>query len=407
MGAPNVAEEILRFNAGRDPRRLKEKYGTMRESPFAFLRGSCHLFYRTLPRHELLRTAPYTWICGDLHFENFGSFRGNNRLTYFDLNDFEEACLAPCTWELLRLLSSVLVGAATLEIGQRKGVALCRTFMDAFRINLIDGKPRWIERSLAKGMVRDLLNEVEGRRRREFLDSRTRRRGGKRRLRVDGDKALETSEEHRREVTDALKRYARTKDKPGFYRVRDIADRIAGLGSLGVERYVVLVEGRGSPNRNYLLDIKEARPSAVSAYAPVRQHLWSDDGERIVTLQRLMQAISPALLTTISVGNRSFVLKELQPDEDRINLKSSHGKFRRLEGMMKAMGEVVAWGQLRGAGWRGAASREALRDFAQDDRWVRQIIELAIRVRRQVVRHWKEYVVAYESGRFTQREDSR
>ena len=40
--------------------------------------------------------------------------------------------------------------------------------------------------------------------------------------------------------------------------------RIAGTGSLGVGRFVVLVEGKGSPDGNYLLDIKEAKPSAMT-----------------------------------------------------------------------------------------------------------------------------------------------
>jgi uncharacterized protein (DUF2252 family) len=48
--------------------------------------------------------------------------------------------------------------------------------------------------------------------------------------------------------------------------VLDIGRRIAGTGSLGVERYVVLVEGKGSPDRNYLLDIKEAKPSAMAPH---------------------------------------------------------------------------------------------------------------------------------------------
>ena len=44
---------------------------------------------------EALPHSPVCWICGDLHIENFGSYKGDNRLVYFDLNDFDESILAP------------------------------------------------------------------------------------------------------------------------------------------------------------------------------------------------------------------------------------------------------------------------------------------------------------------------
>ncbi|NJK53097.1 MAG: DUF2252 family protein, partial [Leptolyngbyaceae cyanobacterium SU_3_3] len=66
---------------------------------FVFLRGSCHLFYEDLPTDSRLDAAPHTWICGDLHLQNFGSYKGDDRLVYFDINDFDEAALAPCTWD--------------------------------------------------------------------------------------------------------------------------------------------------------------------------------------------------------------------------------------------------------------------------------------------------------------------
>ncbi|HEY2607653.1 MAG TPA: DUF2252 family protein, partial [Paraburkholderia sp.] len=109
---PDIEKIIARFNAGRDPERLAMKYKAMRGSPFVFLRGTCHLFYERLPRDKVLDDAPPVWICGDLHLENFGSYKADNRLIYFDNNDFDEACLAPALYELVRLLTSVLVGAA-------------------------------------------------------------------------------------------------------------------------------------------------------------------------------------------------------------------------------------------------------------------------------------------------------
>ncbi|HEY2187158.1 MAG TPA: DUF2252 family protein, partial [Caldimonas sp.] len=87
----NIVKQILRYNAGRDPERLAMKYRNMRGDAFIFLRATCHLFYAALPSEAVLRKAPAAWACGDLHVENFGSYKGDNRLVYFDLNDFDEA----------------------------------------------------------------------------------------------------------------------------------------------------------------------------------------------------------------------------------------------------------------------------------------------------------------------------
>src|ERR1700755_3447904 len=107
----DVADEIARFNAGRDPDRLAMKYARMRASPFVFLSETCNLFYKRLSKGTVLDGSPHAWICGDMHLENFGSYKGDNRLIYFDLNDFDEAALAPCTWEPARLLVSLHVAA--------------------------------------------------------------------------------------------------------------------------------------------------------------------------------------------------------------------------------------------------------------------------------------------------------
>ena len=190
MARVDCLQRITTSHYGRDPERLRRKYAAMREDAFAFLRGTCHLFYEDWPHLSPLNDAPRTWICGDLHLENFGSYKGDNRLTYFDLSDFDESVLAPCTWDVARFLTSVLVGAHTLQIESRLALALCTVFLQAYATALADGKARWVERATARGMVKDLLQGLRKRRRADFLDSRTKRQGRKRRLRLDGKRAL-------------------------------------------------------------------------------------------------------------------------------------------------------------------------------------------------------------------------
>ena len=137
----DVITALRQCNAGRDPQRLALKYARMKESPFVFLRGACPLFYATLPALPAVTAAPLAWCCGDLHFENFGSYKADNRLVYFDINDFDEAALAPCTWDIVRLLTSFLCGAAALHATAAEATALARECLLAYRAALLRGKP--------------------------------------------------------------------------------------------------------------------------------------------------------------------------------------------------------------------------------------------------------------------------
>jgi len=131
--ASRVTERIRAFNHNREPERLTLKYHAMRGSALAFFRGTCHLFYEDWPPDSPLNDAPLAWISGDLHIENFGSFRGDNRLVYFDINDFDEAVLAPATWEVARLLTSIHLAAQGAGLGPRVAKGLCGRFLARYR----------------------------------------------------------------------------------------------------------------------------------------------------------------------------------------------------------------------------------------------------------------------------------
>ncbi|MEI6544623.1 MAG: DUF2252 domain-containing protein [Methylococcales bacterium] len=388
----NVVDRIVSFNQGRDSDRLTLKYHEMRADAFAFLRGTCHLFYQDWPNDSPLNNAPPAWICGDLHLENFGSFKGDNRLTYFDINDFDEAVLAPATWDLARFITSVLVGAKTLEVNQPEAIALCHCFLDSYIAALQDGKARWIERNTANGMIKNLLSDLKKRERQQFLDSRTEIKDDKRILKLDGKRALSINENDRKKVLKFMKTFAAHQSKPKFFKVLDVARRIAGIGSLGTERYIILVEGLGSPHGNYLLDLKYVPGSALAPYLTLPQPEWNSEADRVITIQHHVQAISPAFLNAVQIGHRSYVMRELLPDSDRLHLESWNGKLRRLEKVMIAMGKVVAWGHLRSGGRQGSAIADDWIAFAdRNSDWRNPLLEYGVSYSEQVESDWKVF----------------
>ncbi len=400
----NIVKQILKFNAGREPERLAFKYRNMRSDAFVFLRATCHLFYARMPMESVMVKAPAAWACGDLHLENFGSYKGDNRQVYFDLNDFDEALLAPLSWDPVRGLASILVGGSTLHRDPTVAPHLCEVFLDAYARMLADGKARWVERETAMPPVSDLLQAVRQRPRPAFLDARTVLRGRRRSIRIDGRKALAATPEQHAAVHGFFEIFGARQPEPRFFEVLDIARRIAGNGSLGVDRYIVLVRGKGSPDGNYLLDLKQALPSSPLPRVPLAQPPWIDEAQRVVTVQRRMQAIAMAFLHPVQMNGQPYVLRALQPSEDRVALSGSRLRHpvTRLENLVSVMAECLAWAQLRSSGRSGSAIADELIDFTRGAKWRRQLMEVARHCAAEVETDWQVYCAAYDQGAFAQ-----
>ena len=395
----DVVQEIHAFNVGRDPDRLRLKYRNMRASPFVFLRGTCHLFYRRLPADALFDEAPPVWSCGDLHLQNFGSYKGDNRLVYFDLNDFDEALLAPATLDLVRFLCSVLVAAPDMGVGRKEARALGGAFLDAYLATLAAGRAGWVERDTAEGLIHGLLAGLHGRLRPAFLDGRTELKGKHRRLRLDNGKALPVTDTQREHVATLIGGLAGQHADPDFFEVLDVARRIAGNGSLGGDRYVILVRGKGSPDGNELLDLKEALPSAVLPSVATPQPVWRSEAERVVAIQGRMQAVPMAFLQPLRWRKRSYMLRALQPSEDRVSLDAAHSGVEALEGVLAQMGAIVASAQLRSGGRDGSAIADTLIGFAGAVRR-KALLGAAQDCAEQLRKDWKTYAEACDDGEF-------
>jgi uncharacterized protein (DUF2252 family) len=405
LDSSNIIEAIISNNAGRDSERLSMKYAKMAQNPFIFLRGACHLFYDALPDLPLFRDAPLAWCCGDLHFENFGSYKGDNRLVYFDINDYDEAALAPVTWDMIRLLTSIQCGADALHATHAEALAVSRSCLDAYRSALINGKPIWVERETSGGLVNALLTTLQGRERSAFLDKRTIRKGHRRSLILDRVKALPASDAQKKIVTGFMDDFASRQPSPKFFEVLDIGRRIAGTGSLGVVRFVVLVEGKGSPDGNYLLDIKEAKLSALAPHLArigIKQSTWPEEASRIVSVQNRMQAVDHAFLQSVKLDGLPCILRGLQPSEDRVAIGEWGKKLDRLKEVVSTMGHILAWDQLRASGRSGAASADELIAFAQRDDWVKEMLDVATKMTLTTQQQWKIFTEAFNSRQFAE-----
>ncbi len=392
-----ATEAILRFNQGRDPERFTRKLAAIAADPFAFFRGTNHLYVASLSHEDALLDAPSTYVCGDLHLENFGSFKGDNGLVYFDLNDFDDALVAPLTVDVVRVLSSVLVAAGQIGLSDEDADRASEAMLVQYAAILAGGKPRWLERATATGMVATLLRRVKRRRRGELVAERTEMRKGRQRLACDGRHALPVDTEARQRAVQILDTYSGQPHGHRF-RVEDVARRVAGIGSLGLERYVVLARDERAGGMPRLIDIKRAAPSAWQDLPNRAQPRWGSDARRVATVQKVMQAASPALLSPVDKGKASYLVKSLQPTADRVNLAHCENAAA-LREVLATMAHAAAWAHLRGCGHHAADRIEQLQEFAAGTRWRKGVLRLARHGHAVSLAQWKVYAEDYRKAR--------
>lgn len=358
------------------------------------------MFYEDLARADTLPQRPLTWVCGDLHLENFGSYKADNRLVYFDLNDFDEAALAPATWELTRMVTSIFVGLGSMNVAADEAGRMALLFLQAYAAVLSKGRARYIEPQTAHGIVQSFLLKVSERKQKDLVKERTVRKNGALRLLVDREKLFPIDDAA---LTNRLMEFV-----TGWmvnlhhhrFKVTDAGFRIAGTGSLGVKRYLFLLERMDEADKYLLLDMKQALPSCIQRHFPHQQPGWLSEAARVAAVQERMQNISPALLRPVLFNDESYVIKEMQPTADKINFATLKNQLGDMKDVLENMALLTASAQLRSSGRQGSAIADELMDFARDESWVAPLLQYARQYAGQVTADYQQYLSAYTAGFF-------
>jgi uncharacterized protein (DUF2252 family) len=138
-----------------------------------------------------------------------------------------------------------------------------------------------------------------------------------------------------------------------------------------------------------LLELKEAVAASMT-----RQHLapvtrWADDAKRVVAIQTRMQVGRRRLLTEAKVAGRHYILRELNPGDDKLTVDTGGGP--RLMRLAPWLGRVAALSHRQGAGWQGAASARKIAAYAAGKEWRQQVIDYALAYKKVVERDWREF----------------
>lgn len=311
---PDPIELLKNADRGKLPDLLPIRYGRMRQSPFAFFRGSAALMAADLA------TTPATGLrvqaCGDCHVGNFGGFGSPERRLVFDMNDFDETLPAPWEWDVKRLATSVVLASRQMGIGGRHCAGAARATAESYREHMRDyagmrALDVWYSHLDAEILIEEAKagidkrhwKHVEKSARQQTADHLfpkiTEVKNGRRRI-IDQPPLVYHPPEMAsigKRVRDMFERYRRTLPEErrvilNRYRIVDIARKVVGVGSVGTRCAVaLLMAGAQDP---LFLQFKEARASVLAPYAGKSR--YENQGERVVTGQRMLQSASDVFL---------------------------------------------------------------------------------------------------------------
>jgi hypothetical protein len=333
-------------------RDLELKHRAMAEDPFQFLRATFYRWahvWREVCREEA--RAPIVLAVGDLHVENFGTWRDIEGRLVWGINDFDEVCAMPYTIDLVRLAASahLAIKANHLSIGPKDA---CDSILAGYREALESGgKPivlgehhRWL-RQLAASELRDPITYWQ---------------------------KMEALPACRGKVPrSALRALERLMPEEGLeFRV---AHRIAGLGSLGRQRFVALADWRGARIA------REAKALVPSAYTLPWDGGPADEIQYEVVLRESVRSPDPF----VHLRGR-WIVRRLAPDCSRIEL-SALPQERDESRLLLEMGHETANVHL---GSRRAARRILADLRARHGRWLH---EASARMVKAVLSDWGEW----------------
>ena len=119
------------------------------------------------------------------------------------------------------------------------------------------------------------------------------------------------------------------------------------------------------------------------------QPKWKSESERVANIQGEMQAATQALLKPVTFDGRPFVIRELTPYNDKLQLEKWQGKG--LEQTIHVMGQIVGWANLRARSYRGSAAKEELVAFGHAPKWAERLIECAEAYADRILKQQREF----------------
>jgi uncharacterized protein (DUF2252 family) len=408
---PDPIQLLKHADRGRLEALLPIRYGRMRQSPFRFFRGSAALMAADLASSP--STGLRVQACGDCHIANFGGFGSPERRLVFDINDFDETLPAPWEWDVKRLAASVVLNGRELGMSDKHCVAAARDTVRSYRERMREyAKMRALE-----VWYSHLDAEV-------FIDEAQTAAARKRWSQIENSAKLQTAEHVFPKITAVKNGRLRIVDRPPLvyhppeigsigkrvreiferyrrtlpeerrvvlqrYHVVDVARKVVGVGSVATRCAVALL--MAGPNDPLFLQFKQAGTSVLAPYAGKSR--YQNQGERVVTGQRMLQSASDVFLGWASDDEgRDYYFRQLRDMRMKIDV-SQMSRQDCLEYV-----EICGWALARAHARTGDSARIA-GYLGKKDTFDQAMGTFALAYADQTERDYAELVKAIRAGK--------
>jgi Uncharacterized protein conserved in bacteria (DUF2252) len=334
---------------------LEYKHERMAADEFEFMRATFYRWVQLWAKHcESLHDASEVLSVGDLHTDNFGSWRDIEGRLVWGINDFDEAYPLPYAFDLVRLATSAYL-AATAAFGSAQMDSICKAILSGYREGLkFKGAPFVLAEEY--GWLRDLVMEdlKEPKRFWEKLES----------IPPLADPAPD----------EVIAIIDSSHPRPGL--PNRLGHRTAGLGSLGRRRYLALMR------LDNAFAAREAKELTASAC------LWAgqDQGSSAILYSAILANAVRSPDPFLIIRDR-WVVRRLSPDYSRIDLTQLSES--NLDMILNAMGWETSNIHLGSGEDRAKEIRKDLKDRGKD--WLVTAAEAMHEATLEDFYNWQEY----------------
>jgi len=338
---------------------LHLKHERMKAELFPFFRATYYRWAQLWPEVcPDLAKAPHVLAVGDLHVENFGTWRDIEGRLIWGVNDFDEAWPMAYTIDLVRLAVSAHLAVETGNLPLKRE-DICDTLLEGYRESLKEAghafvlgeKHVWL-RLIAEGGLRDPV---------QFWK------------RMDALPTLKASAPI--SAVDAIEHLMPAREIK--YR---LAHRVAGLGSLGHARYVALADWHGG---RIAREAKALVPSSACWAESLKAE--RDPGPPEILYQTILNHAVRCPDPFVQLRGR-WIVRRLGPHCSRIELSSLRGPDTELR-LIHAMGWETANIHLGTPSARNAITRHLKK---QKGRWLHVAAETMLQAVREDWNVWKK-----------------
>src|SRR3984885_11429472 len=348
---------ILAQNKIRLPELVPIRHYRMAVSPWNYYRGAAAVMAGDLASQP--DSGLIVQLCGDAHVLNFGLWATPERNLSFDLRDFDETLPGPFEWDVKRFAASLVVAARENRIAPEAADAAVAAGVEAYcermrRYRTMPELDIWYDGMHVDSLLSYFEPADRGRVSIHIEKKRKRRtsRGafaklttmvhGRPRITEEPPILVTIGDDEQDDLTDhLLAQYRMTlqEDRRSLFdrfTVVDVVRQVVGVGSVGMQVYLVLLEGRTGADPLFL-QVKQAGPAVYEEHTRHSRH--DNHGARVINGKRLIQSATDMFVGWGSLHGKDYYVRQFR---DMKIIPSTELIAPRLVEFATACGETLA-----------------------------------------------------------------